>query len=229
MVREAKRAGMQVTCDVSVHHVHLSEQDIGYFDANCNLVPPLRSVQDRDCPARGARRRHDRCHLLRSHAGGRRCQAAAVRRSRARCDRARVAAAAHAEMGAAGGASRWPQSLARVTTAPLRVLGLAGGSLAAGAPADLCVFDPQSRWTVEPAALHSQGKNTPLLGHEVQGKVRYTLVDGVVVFDAVSENRRLKNPPLTTITAKWVRPPACSFRRAGIASEVTIRVHESPA
>src|SRR4029079_11134657 len=47
MVREAKRAGMQVSCDVSVYHVHLSEQDIGYFDANCNFVPPLRSVQDR--------------------------------------------------------------------------------------------------------------------------------------------------------------------------------------
>ena len=53
MVREAKRAGMQVTCDVSIHHVHLSEMDIGYFDSNCNLVPPLRSLRDRDASARG--------------------------------------------------------------------------------------------------------------------------------------------------------------------------------
>jgi dihydroorotase len=77
-----------------------------------------------------------------------------------------------------------PHALARVTTAPLRVLGLAGGALTVGAPADLCIFDPQASWTVAAAALMSQGKNTPLLGHEVHGRVRYTLVDGAVVFEA---------------------------------------------
>ena len=42
-----------MTCDVAVNHVHLSEMDIGYFDANCHLVPPLRSQRDRDALARG--------------------------------------------------------------------------------------------------------------------------------------------------------------------------------
>ena len=61
-------------------------------------------------------------------------------------------------------------ALARVTTAPLRVLGLPGGSLAAGEPADICVFDPDHWWRVEPAALQSQGKNTPLLGFELRAE-----------------------------------------------------------
>ena len=63
------------------------------------------------------------------------------------------------------------------------MLGVAAGDLRAGAPADVCVFDPEQFWTVEPRALKSQGKNTPFLGMEVPGKVRYTLVSGQVVYE----------------------------------------------
>ena len=76
LVRAAKAQGMAVTCDVSANHVHLSEMDIGYFDANCNLVPPLRSLRDRDALRARPGRRHHRRHLLRPYAGGRRRQAA---------------------------------------------------------------------------------------------------------------------------------------------------------
>ena len=47
MLRAAKREGLAVTCDVSMNHVHLTEMDIGYFDSNCHLTPPLRSQRDR--------------------------------------------------------------------------------------------------------------------------------------------------------------------------------------
>jgi dihydroorotase len=78
-----------------------------------------------------------------------------------------------------------PAALRKVTSEPLRILGMAGGgSLRAGGPADLCVFDPEATWTVEPGALHSQGKNTPFVGVELPGRVRYTLVGGEVVFSA---------------------------------------------
>ena len=56
------------------------------------------------------------------------------------------------------------------------------GHLSVGAHADICVFDPKAAWKVEPAALKSQGKNTPFIGMELQGKVRYTLVDGQIVY-----------------------------------------------
>ena len=79
-----------------------------------------------------------------------------------------------------------PAALARVTTHPLRVLGLPTAAIAPGEIADLCVFDPEAWWRVEPGALHSQGKNTPLLGMELQGRVRYTLVGGRIVFDTPS-------------------------------------------
>jgi dihydroorotase len=194
MMREAKRGELQVSCDVSIHHVHLSEQDIGYFDPNCNLVPPLRSVQDRDAIRAGL-------------ADG---TIDAICSDHTPVDEdAKQLPFGEAEPGATGLelllplTLRWareagialPRALRVVTTAPLRVLGQSGGSLAAGAPADLIVFDPDARWNVEPAALNSQGKNTPLLGHVVQGKVRYTLVDGMVVFDATLEKSASHHHP----------------------------------
>jgi dihydroorotase len=77
-----------------------------------------------------------------------------------------------------------PAALGRITTAPLRVLGLAGGPITVGQTADFCIFDPEAWWKVEACMLQSQGKNTPLIGMEVQGRVRYTLVEGAVVFEA---------------------------------------------
>jgi len=77
-----------------------------------------------------------------------------------------------------------PEALARIITRPAAVLGLAPPSLAAGLPADVCVFDPASSWIVRPEALRSQGKNTPFLGLEVVGRVRATLLAGRVVHEA---------------------------------------------
>ena len=88
-----------ITCDVAIHHAHLSEIDIGYFDPNCNLTPPLQKPARPRRAARRTRRRHRRRPVFRPHAGRRRRQAAAVRRSRDRRHRRRTAAAADAQMG----------------------------------------------------------------------------------------------------------------------------------
>ena len=183
MVRQAKRMGTLVTCDVSAHHVHLSEMDLGYFNSNCNLVPPLRSLRDRDALRAG---------LVDGTVD-------AICSDHAPLDEdAKQVPFAEAEPGATGLelllplTLKWareerlsmPAALARVTTAPSRVLASAEPAMRVGAPADLCVFDPETWWRVEPAALHSQGKNTPLLGLELQGRARFTLVGGEVVFES---------------------------------------------
>jgi dihydroorotase len=182
MMRQAKREGLRVTCDVAAAHVHLSEMDIGYFDSNCHLVPPLRSQRDRDALRAGL-------------ADG---TIDAICSDHTPVDEdAKQRPFPEAEAGATGLelllplTLKWGQeanvpralALRRVTAEPLRILQLEGGSLAPGAAADLCVFDPDQWWKVEPAALHSQGKNTPFLGLELQGRVHYTLVGGEVVFE----------------------------------------------
>jgi len=75
-------------------------------------------------------------------------------------------------------------ALARITSAPARVMGVQAGTLASGAPADVCIFDPNAWWKVERSALRSQGKNTPFLGLEVPGRVRCTIVAGQVVHES---------------------------------------------
>ncbi|MCK9201466.1 MAG: dihydroorotase [Gallionella sp.] len=181
MIRTAKREGIKVTCDVSMNHTHLSENDIGFFDPNCHLVPPLRSL-------------HDRAALRAGLLDG---TIDAICSNHAPVDEdAKQLPFAEAEPGATGLelllplVLKWaeqdkialPDALARATLHPARVLGLDAGHLSTGATADICVFDPAVWWKVEPAALKSQGKNTPFTGYEMQGRVRYTLVDGQVVY-----------------------------------------------
>jgi dihydroorotase len=65
-----------------------------------------------------------------------------------------------------------------LSVVPARLWGLDGGSLSPGAPADIVVFDPDETWSVEPERLASRGANTPLLGMELQGRAKMTLVGG---------------------------------------------------
>jgi dihydroorotase len=179
LVRAAKQQGLPLTCDVSANHVHLSEMDIGFFDANCHLTPPLRSLRDRDALRTG---------LLDGTID-------AICSDHTPVDEdAKQLPFAEAESGATGlelllplalkwaGQGALSAALAKVTLQPARILGLDAGHLSVGSAADVCVFDPEAYWKIESAALKSQGKNTPFLGLELQGKVRYTLVDGQVVY-----------------------------------------------
>jgi len=182
MVRQAKHLGLKVSCDIAIHHAHLSEMDIGYFDPNCNLTPPLRSQRDRDA-LRAALADGTVDALCSDHAPV--------------DDDAKQLPFGEAETGATGvelllplalkwaEESRLPlaQGLARITSDPARVLGINAGRLTPGASADICIFDPERYWKVEAKALKSQGKNTPFIGFEVKGKIRCTLVEGQVVYE----------------------------------------------
>jgi dihydroorotase len=182
MVRAAKKEGLPVSADVSAHHVHLSEMDLGYFDAHCRLEPPLRSQRDRDALAAGLADGTLDC-MVSDHAPVDEDQ--------------KLLPFAEAEPGATGLelllplALKWGEarglplarSLARVTSDPARVLGARAGRIETGAPADLVVFDPKAPWRLTAEALRSQGKNSPFLGYELAGRVHVTLVAGNVVHE----------------------------------------------
>ena len=180
LVAAARARGVAITCDVGVHHLHLCDRDIGDFDPQCRLVPPLRDPSDRDGLRRGL-------------AGG--AIDAACSDHTPLDDDAKQLPFGEAEAGATGLelllplALKWggeaglapAESLAAVTVRAARVLGIEAGTLAAGAVADICLFDPKRAWTVRPAALASQGKNTPFLGLELVGRAVRTLVGGRTV------------------------------------------------
>ena len=182
MVRQAKRDKLPVTCDVAIHHAHLTEMDIGYFESNSRLDPPLRSQRDRDA--------------LRAALADGTVDALCSDHTPVDED-AKQLPFAEAEPGATGLelllplTLKWAEesntklivALARITADAARVLGVDAGHLTAGHAADICIFDPERYWKIEPQALKSQGKNTPYIGLELKGKVRHTLVDGQVVYE----------------------------------------------
>ena len=71
-----------------------------------------------------------------------------------------------------------------MSTGPARLLGIPAGTLQEGAAADIVLFDPAEEWTVDPARLHGKSRNTPFKGMTLRGRVRYTLLDGRVVYRA---------------------------------------------
>jgi len=189
LVRQAKDEGLNVTCDVSINSLHLTDTDIGYFDSRARLNPPLRQQRDRDAIREGL-------------ADG--TIDALVSDHTPVDEDAKALPFAEAEAGATGVelllslALKWGQesgvgltrALAVLTSEPARVLGAAlgtlqasAGQLVAGGVADVCIFDPQDEWTVRPDALCSQGKHTPFSGYELPGRVRCTIVGGQVAFE----------------------------------------------
>ncbi|WP_313032633.1 dihydroorotase [Massilia alkalitolerans] len=183
LVAGAKKEGLQVTCDVGVHHLHMTDADIGFFDPNARFNPPLRSQRDRDAI---------RSALLDGTVD-------AVCSDHTPVDEdEKLLPFAEATPGATGlelllaltlkwiedqdGKDALAQALAKVTSEPARIAGLPAGTLSVGAAADVVLFDPEARWKVERKALASQGKHTPFLGFELAGQVRATLVRGRVAF-----------------------------------------------
>ena len=183
MIRAARAAGLAVTCDVTINHLHLSDADIGYFNPHTRLDPPLRAASDRNALAEGLADGSIDV-LCSDHTPV--------------DDDAKQTPFDEAEIGATGLELLLPLTLAwatrndvplarafaRVTCDPARILGLDCGHLAAGAPADLCIFDPAANFTVSRERLKSQGKNTPFLGRNLTGEVRYTLIGGHLAYSA---------------------------------------------
>jgi dihydroorotase len=179
LVRQAKRAGLPVTADVGIHHVHLIDVDIGYFDANYRLDPPLRSQRDRDGILAGlADSTIDAICSDHAPVG----------------EDDKLLPFGEAEPGATALETLLPlvlkwareqnialvDALARVTSSPARLLREDTGRLLVGAKADVVVFDEHAPWQPTAANLVSAGKNTPFAGYELEGRVRYTLVSGEI-------------------------------------------------
>lgn len=186
LIRQAKKEGLALTCDVGIHHVHLTDTDIGYFDSNARLTPPLRSQRDRDA-------------ILAALADG---TIDAICSDHTPVDDDEKALPfAEASAGATGlelllslavkwsddsrGAISLAQAIAKITCDPAAVGGLACGQLKVGAAADICIFDPAARWTVKADALVSQGKHTPFIGYELPALVKATIVDGRVAYSTL--------------------------------------------
>ena len=182
MVRAAKAEGLPVTADVSVHHLHLCDVDIGWFDPQAHLMPPLRGTRDRDA--------------LRAGVVDGTIDAICSDHAPVDDDGKQVPFG-EAEPGATGLELLLPltlkwatemrvpltRALASVTTAPASIIGIEPPTFRTHSRADCCIFGATDHWTVSRDSLCSQGKNTPFLGLDVPGRIYYTLLAGHVVHE----------------------------------------------
>ena len=181
MIAEAQQRGLPVTADVTAHHLHLTEHDIGFFNSQCHVIPPLRSERDRDA--------------LRKALSSSVISAVCSDHQPHEAD-AKLAPFIQSEPGISGletllsltlklvdqGTIDLVQAVASLTSRPAEIIGVDTGHLGMGATADICIFDPGAFWTVEPNEFVSSGKNTPFGGWELPGVVTATIVGGDIAF-----------------------------------------------
>ena len=185
LIARAKAAGLPVTCATTINHITLNEIDIGDYRTFLKLSPPLRDEDERLALADAVR-----SGVIDAIVSDHNPQDVETKRL----------PFAEAEPGAVGletllsaglrqvhaGAMSLPVLIAALTLRPATILGIPQGRLAVGAPADLIRFDPDEPYVLDAQTLRSRCRNTPFDENRMEGRVKLTVVDGAVVFEAGS-------------------------------------------
>ena len=180
MVARARYEGLPVTADAAIPYLYLTEIDVSDFDSRCHVMPPLRTVEDRQA-LRDALQRSALDAICSDH--------------QPHEPDAKQGPFPSTEPGISGLDTLLPLGLRLVdesvidlpgllrsmTSAPAGILGLPGGTLSAGAIADVCIFNPELTWQLDLQSMRSHGHNTPFLGWEMKGRVTHTLLAGRIV------------------------------------------------
>jgi dihydroorotase len=182
-IRQAKERGVHVTAEASPHHLVLTHEAVEGYRTEAKMNPPLRTAAD--------------MAGVRAGLADGTLDTIATDHAPHHYDE-KEAAFAEAPNGIVGletalgiilthvvaeGVIDLPTMVERMSCQPARAFGLPGGTLAVGSPADVTVFDPKERWTVDPREFRSKSRNTPFSGWELEGRPRLTIVEGRVVFE----------------------------------------------
>jgi dihydroorotase len=187
MIRAAKERGLSVTAEATPHHFTLTDAAVEAYRTDAKVNPPLREEADRQAVIQGV-------------ADGT-LDVIATDHAPHHYDE-KEQAFDDAPFGLVGletalglgitelverGVIDLPTLVMRMSTAPARAFQLPGGTLQRDAPADVTVFDPAWRWQVDPTKFRSRSRNSPFGGRTLQGRAVFTIVNGVVVYDASGE------------------------------------------
>ncbi len=179
LIAWAKRQGLPITADVSVHQLLLTDAAIDGFNTLAHVRPPLRTEADRQALLQGVREgvidaiASDHCPL---DSSARRAPFAATLPGISAWD----AALSLGYQLVLQQELTLQQLVHAMAVRPCQVVGQAAPALAVGAVADVLVFDPQQRWVLSAATMRSLGQNTPFIGQELTGKVRQLWLAGKV-------------------------------------------------
>lgn len=182
LIRRAKEAGLPVTAEACPHHFSLTHEACAGYDTNAKMNPPLREPEDMEAIRQGLR--DGALDAIATDHAPHHYDA----KEREFDDAPMGIVGLETALGLSltvlveGGYLTLPELIARMSTVPARVFHLPGGTLATGHPADVVVFDPAARWTVDVTRFRSRSRNTPFAGRELAGRVVRTIVAGRTVF-----------------------------------------------
>ena len=184
LVRDAKSRGVRVTAEATPHHLVLTDEAVRGYDPNTKMNPPLRTRQDVDALVGALADGTIDC-VATDHAPH------ASSEKEGEYDRAafgviglETAVSVLLDRLVRPGVIDLPTLIARMSSAPARLLNLPGGTLAAGAPADITIVDPDRELTIDPSAFRSRSRNTPFGGFEAVGAPVATIVGGRIMWRA---------------------------------------------
>jgi len=182
-ISRAKFDGLPVSCDVTAHHLHLTEIDLLGFNSQCHVRPPLRTQRDMEGLRKGI-------------ADG--VVAAICSDHQPHEADAKLAPFGATEPGTSALETLLPLALrlvddgnismtrmiSNLTHQPAAILGVEAGTLSIGQRADICIFDPERYWALDSHSMLSHGHNTPFLNWEMKGEVMRTLLGGKTVYES---------------------------------------------
>jgi dihydroorotase len=182
LIRWGKDRNINVTAEVCPHHISLTEDAVDDYNTNAKMNPPLRTADD--VAALQEAVRDGTIDLIATdhaphHYDEKEREFADAPNGIVGLE---TALAVNITWLVAPGIIDLPLLIERMSCAPSRVYKLPGGTLRRGAPADVTVFDPDTKWVVDPARFKSKGRNTPYGGHTLQGRARCTLVGGRIAY-----------------------------------------------
>jgi dihydroorotase len=181
LVREAKKRGLPVTCEVTPHHITLTDEACSSYDTSTRVNPPLRSDADvvacREALADGTIDAIATDHAPHSSIEK------DVEFEQAASGMIGLETALPLCLDLVAKKAMTPMALfARMSTAPAKLLGLPGGTLAPGSVADVTVVDPQASWVCDASQFRSKSRNSPFVGRTMHGRAMLTIVGGKIVF-----------------------------------------------
>ena len=181
LVREAKRRGLPITCEVTPHHLTLTDEACAGYDTSAKCNPPLRTTADVDA-LRAALADGTIDAVATDHAPHSPVEKD-VEFEDAAFGMIGLETALPLVLDLVRAGMLTPAALVtRMSVAPAAAFGLSGGTLADGVRADVTVIDPEATWTVDAVALRSRSRNTPFSGKTLQGRAALTVVGGTIAY-----------------------------------------------
>jgi len=180
LVKNAKKRGVKVTCDVTPHHLVLTDEAVAGYNTNAKVNPPLRDEATRNALVAGVM--DGTIDAIASDHAPHGPNEKDVDFGSAAFGLIGLETMLGLSLKVLGDAGmELPAIIQRLTTGPAGILNIQAGTLKEGACADIAIFDPKGEWTVEAGALASKSKNTPFMGWKLPGRVIHTIVGGKIV------------------------------------------------